>query len=68
MSLPIAAPKAVPPTLAQQKADFTAEGAPPPGQVSTTIAATADPDSVSKNPTAARGRKATRSKRPPAAR
>ncbi len=31
------------PTLAQQKADFTAEGAPPPGKVSTEAPVTADP-------------------------
>ena len=31
------------PTLAQQKADFTAEGAPPPGKVSTDAPVTADP-------------------------
>jgi hypothetical protein len=29
-----------PKTLAQQKADFTAEGSPPPGQVATTLPAT----------------------------
>ena len=31
------------PTLAQQKADFTAEGSPPPGKVSTEVPATPDP-------------------------
>lgn len=29
-------PPPVPPTLADQKADFTAEGSPPPGKVATT--------------------------------
>ena len=43
MTLHAAAPAAVLPTLAQQKADFTAEGAPPPGKVSTDVPVTADP-------------------------
>jgi hypothetical protein len=30
-------PKPAEPTLAEQKSDFTAEGAPPPGKVSTSI-------------------------------
>ena len=43
MTLHAAAPAAVLPTLAQQKADFTAEGSPPPGKVSTEAPVTADP-------------------------
>lgn len=35
-------PKPVPVTLTQQKADFTAEGAPPPGKVSTLTPVTAE--------------------------
>ena len=31
-----AAPTPLPPSLAAQKSDFTAEGAPPPGKVATT--------------------------------
>ena len=40
--MPSSAPKPapVPPTLADQKADFTAEGAPPPGKVATTAPVT----------------------------
>ena len=33
-------PAPVPPTLADQKADFTAEGSPPPGKVATTAPVT----------------------------
>lgn len=33
-------PAAVAPTLAEQKSDFTAEGAPPPGKVATDVPAT----------------------------
>lgn len=34
------APVAVLPTLAEQKADFTAEGSPPPGKVATAVPTT----------------------------
>ncbi|MBT9594758.1 MAG: hypothetical protein IV094_02070 [Vitreoscilla sp.] len=37
-----------PKTLAQQKADFTAEGSPPPGQVATSMPAT--PGAASERP------------------
>jgi hypothetical protein len=33
-------PPPVPATLTEQKSDFTAEGAPPPGRVATTVPAT----------------------------
>jgi hypothetical protein len=36
---PIETPPPVPKTLAEQKSDFTAEGSPPPGKVSTGIPA-----------------------------
>jgi len=35
-------PKTRTPTLAQQQADFTAEGSPPPGQVATAVPVTVD--------------------------
>lgn len=40
MSKPDKAPPAPPLTLNQQKADFTAEGSPPPGKVSTSTPTT----------------------------
>ena len=36
MNKPVVTPVPVAKTLAQQKSDFTAEGSPPPGKVSTT--------------------------------
>jgi hypothetical protein len=53
-----------PPTLTQQKADFTAEGAPPPGQ-GAAGAARPEPD---REPHAAPADPAAPRKRPPAAR
>jgi hypothetical protein len=35
MNKPVVAPVSVAKTLAEQKSDFTAEGSPPPGKVST---------------------------------
>jgi hypothetical protein len=35
MNKPVVPPAPVAPTLTQQKADFTAEGSPPPGKVAT---------------------------------
>ncbi|MDE2079910.1 MAG: hypothetical protein KGI90_01030 [Burkholderiales bacterium] len=61
-ALPVAAP-AVPPapaTLAEQQADFTAEGAPPPGLVSTRRPA---PDSVPVRP-GIKPKRATRARYP----
>ena len=43
MTLTALAPTAVPATLAQEKLNFTAEGAPPPGKVSSVVHAPADP-------------------------
>ena len=40
VTVPAAGPAPVPATLAEQKADFTAEGSPPPGKVSTTAPVT----------------------------
>ena len=39
MNKPVVAPVPVTKTLAEQKSDFTAEGSPPPGKVSTAIPA-----------------------------
>jgi catalase len=36
------------PTLADQQADFTAEGSPPPGKVSTSVPVTRSPDPPTK--------------------
>lgn len=58
---PTSTPKTEATGLAQQKADFTSEGSPPPGQVGTTVPATA----AAKKPashaaaTAPRARKST---------
>jgi len=42
MTFPVVASASAQSTLAQQKADFTAEGAPPPGEVSSVSPVTAD--------------------------
>lgn len=45
MNKPAATPVPAPKTLAEQKSDFTAEGSPPPGKVSTSTPDTpAEPD------------------------
>ncbi|QTN23416.1 hypothetical protein HZ992_25515 [Rhizobacter sp. AJA081-3] len=41
MNKPAATPVPAPKTLAEQKADFTAEGSPPPGKVATSTPDTA---------------------------
>lgn len=64
MKLPAVAPAAVLPTLAQQEADFTAEGSPPPGKVPTQAPVTADPS----EPGVKRVHGTLALKRPPAAR
>jgi hypothetical protein len=68
MTLPIVARKAVSSTLAQQKADFTAEGAPPPGEVSSVSAVTAEPMPQLENHTVARIRGTIKLQRPSRAR
>jgi hypothetical protein len=61
-SEPPPTPKTEATGLAQQKADFTSEGSPPPGQVGTTVPVTAaakKPASHHAAATASRARKST---------
>jgi hypothetical protein len=63
-------PPPVPATLTEQKSDFTAEGAPPPGRVATTVPATLHDEPKASPPAkpkpAARTRAGRGAQRPPA--
>lgn len=50
MNTPVVIPTPVAKTLAEQKSDFTAEGSPPPGKVSTSTPVNS-PDSKTATPT-----------------
>jgi hypothetical protein len=60
------APAPEPATLAEQKSDFTAEGSPPPGKVSTSIPVNSTVEQKKPAPSAP-GRGATKPGRPPTA-
>jgi hypothetical protein len=58
-------PHPVEPTLAEQKSDFTAEGAPPPGKVATSTPEVPPGDPPGATPPPTRGRTRTRPARQP---